>query len=350
MSMSDLPEIAELKSWIGEPPRHPGQTHGLNESDSEVVLLEDGTYLATTIDTVSEEIAVGLYRDAYRIGWVTAMASLSDLAAVGADPVGMLLSAEWSESFGAERKPEVGRGFSDALRRCGTFWLGGDSGRGSATVLGGVAIGTCRSRPLSRMGMEPGDYVCMTGKVGNGPALAIRFLLGQPEDAFPESNYLPCARIDAGRALRGLARSAMDTSDGVVSTLGTLSLLNGAELELEWKDELISGPARAYCEEHAIPLWLLWQVEHGDYQLVATVAPENLEKARQSVPDLEVIGRVAARSEDGGARPSMSLRLGDGRVEPIDPGLARTLLLAHRNSLSRALRALIEDAQRRKLP
>jgi thiamine-monophosphate kinase len=336
-------EIRDLLSWIGQPPRSPLQTHGLNESDCEVLNLGNGTYLAATIDTVSEEIDVGLYREPYRIGWVAAMASLSDLAAVGAKPLGMLLSAEWGTNQDLQAKAEIARGFSDALKRLGTYWLGGDSGSCRTTVLGGVGLGICDSKPLSRMGMKPGDWLCVTGQLGAGPALAIRFLMGEAPECFPESHYLPVAQIEAGMKLRGLASAAMDTSDGLLQTLQTLRLLNGSGMELIWKDGLISAPARTYCQERQIPLWTLWEVEHGDYQLVLSIPPENLEKAMSSVPDLICIGQVSAT-------PGVRIQLPDQRIESIDPDLAQSLLNASHQNRRQALFKLIDQARKTQLP
>jgi len=70
------------------------QINALNESDSELVILDNnsGNYLAVTMDSLSEEISSGLYDDPYLIGWMIVMINLSDLAAVGAEPVGILLS------------------------------------------------------------------------------------------------------------------------------------------------------------------------------------------------------------------------------------------------------------------
>lgn len=340
-------EIQDLVSWIGSPPRSPRQTHGLNESDCEVLELGGGLYLATTIDTISEELEAGLYCDPYRIGWIVAMASLSDLAAVGARPLGMLLSAEWGAAQNSADRSEVARGFSDALRKCGTYWLGGDTGRARATVLGGVALGLCDSKPLSRLGMKPGEFLCMTGHLGDGPALAIRFLLGEPAEDFPENEFTPTARLDAGIALRGLATCAMDTSDGLLQTIRTLCSLNGAGVELEWRDEwktdLISAPARVYCEARQIPLWMLFEVEHGDYQLVVSVSEENLARAKSLVPDLCVLGRVSQT-------PGVTLLLPHGRREVIDPGLAHSLLAATDNDVPGALKMLLSQVKNRSLP
>src|SRR5512141_3471353 len=73
--------------------RSPGQVNRLNESDAEIVRLgTSDTRIAVTTDSIVEEIASGLYDDPRMIGWMAAMANFSDLAAVGATPLGLLVA------------------------------------------------------------------------------------------------------------------------------------------------------------------------------------------------------------------------------------------------------------------
>jgi len=86
-------ENALVESLVRALPRSSLQRNGVGESDAELVRLPGSDLLlAITNDAIVEEIEIGLYRDPYLIGWVTVVASASDLAAVGADPVGILLS------------------------------------------------------------------------------------------------------------------------------------------------------------------------------------------------------------------------------------------------------------------
>lgn len=338
-----FPEMRELLSWIGSPPRHPRQTHELNESDSEVVDLGNGTYLASTVDSICEEVAVGLYRDPETMGWMAATASLSDLAAVGARPVGALLAALWGPETPPELKSGVARGFSAALKGSNTYWLGGDSGSAATTTLTGVGVGLCDGRPLSRVGCKPGDWLCVTGKVGVGPALGFRFLRDEPDSAYPEARFRPRARVDVGERLREWANACMDTSDGLLSTLDTLRAFAGSGVELIWSAESLDESARRYCEERKIPLWMLWVAEHGDYQLVLSIPPNHMEKAQALYPDLIPVARAVPQSVS-------SVILPGGRKLEIDTSFARNLLSSAGSNLRQAFETLIEDAKARGLP
>lgn len=300
--MSMTVETSELLKWLGKSDRSPIQTHGLNESDSEVVALDEERYLTTTVDSISDEILVGLYNEPFTLGWMTAQTSLSDLAAVGADPIGILFSSQWGIGTQTEFKAEVARGLHAALAESRTFLLGGDTGTAQSTVLTSVGIGIRRKPLISRIGITPGDYLCLTGKTGCGPALAFQLLSRllpnrseNPSSVFPESFYRPRARLESGRKLANIVHALMDTSDGVLSTLHTLAELNNVGLDLEWNPETLDERAVSYCQKAGIPLWLLWLGEHGDFQLISAIPPDRLKEAQSLCPDLHPIGRATAR-------------------------------------------------------
>lgn len=302
-----IPELEELQSWLGDPPRSPEQTHRIYESDAEIVRLHDGCYLAVSTDAVAEEIHVGLYQDPYTMGWVTAMAGLSDIAAVGADPVGVLMSAVWDESRSLAERAQAAQGFADALRACGTFLLGGDTGASGSTVLAATAIGRTDAPPLMRIGAAAGDVLCLTGKVGGGAVLAARLLLDEERE---EDRYRPRARVADGVRLRPLASACTDASDGVVQAVGMLTNLNGLGAELDWNPQTLDERATAYFRDRELPLWPIWISEIADYQLMVAVPPRHLDAALAAVPDMNVVGRLTAS-------PGVSVTV-DGRSIPLD--------------------------------
>jgi len=126
--MDEILENAAIDAWAGAFRRAPSRANAPHESDAELLEIESlpDRYLAITIDTVAEEIATGLYRDPFTMGWVTVMASLSDLAAVGADPVGVVVSVSAPPGRDAGFVDGARRGMEEACCSVGTFVLGGD--------------------------------------------------------------------------------------------------------------------------------------------------------------------------------------------------------------------------------
>ena len=104
--------------------RSPMQLNKPHESDAEIIELNDNTKLAITTDSISEEISTGLYDDPYFIGWMIVTVNMSDLAAVGASPLGILISEIIPKNFSDEKVTELQRGISDACKAYNTFVLG----------------------------------------------------------------------------------------------------------------------------------------------------------------------------------------------------------------------------------
>ena len=278
-SKSNLPELRELSSWLGKTIPHPKQTHGLGESDAEIVRIAKNQYLATTVDAIAEEIAYGLYPAPFTMGWMTATAALSDLAAVGAEPTGILFSSQWKWGTGNEFKTRVAEGLKKALAQQKTYLLGGDTGSSAETVLTGTAIGLLKKKPLSRLGIRAGDHLFLSGKIGIGPAFAFERVLGG--STLTENDYRPKARLDLGKRLLGIASAMMDTSDGVAMSLHTLSTLNQVGIEFVYDTNLFDEAAIASVQAMNLPVSSLLFGEHGDFQLLFSVPEKNLNAFRR---------------------------------------------------------------------
>jgi thiamine-monophosphate kinase len=88
-----------------------------------------------------EEIEEGLYKDPWLIGWMTVVASLSDLAATGAQPLGLLLSQNLPQSLTSDSLDQLQEGIREACRACHTFILGGDTNTSPTLQMGATAVG-----------------------------------------------------------------------------------------------------------------------------------------------------------------------------------------------------------------
>jgi thiamine-monophosphate kinase len=288
--MDEILENAAIDAWAGAFRRAPSRANAPHESDAELLEIESlpDRYLAITIDTVAEEIATGLYRDAFTMGWVTVMASLSDLAAVGADPVGVVVSVSAPPGGDAGFVDGARRGMEEACRSVGTFVLGGDLNEMPAVSLTGCAIGTVpRDAARTRLGIRPGDAVFLTGPAGDGNALGLVRLAGLSDALFLEAEYRPAARLSEGVALRGRATASMDTSDGVLTTLDQLARLNGRGfvVDCDWP-ALLSRRALDLCERTGTPPWMMLAGPHGEFELAFTVPAFGVEAFVKEAPGI----------------------------------------------------------------
>jgi thiamine-monophosphate kinase len=264
--------IQKLMERFSHSPLQKNRTH---ESDAEIVQLstDSEALLAITTDSIVEEIALGLYTDPYLIGWMTVMVNMSDLAAVGAQPLGILVSEVLPPECPKHMLALLQQGIQDACDACETFVLGGDTNFGEQLILTGCALGTVKDRRhLSRIGCRPGNVVYSTGILGVGNAFALSKLAGS---AKTDIDYRPTARLKEGQSLLGIASACMDTSDGVIATLDQLMRLNnvGFDLDEDWELRLLPS-AKELAESLGIPSWLLLAGQHGEFELLFTVAKE----------------------------------------------------------------------------
>jgi thiamine-monophosphate kinase len=226
-SGSEFDMIRELQQRWGE------AAQGLGD-DAAVLTPPVGEQLVVSTDTSVESVHFRRsWLSSREIGYRCAMAAISDLAAMGARPLGMTvalaLSSEWTAALG-----ELADGIGEAARSAECPIIGGDLSRSLAlhctfTVLGAAA------RPVRRSGARVGDVLYVTGLLG-GPGAALRALTrgAQPEAAQRERFARPSARVGAGAWAASHGASAMiDLSDGLVSDAGHLAAASSASLTID---------------------------------------------------------------------------------------------------------------------
>jgi len=266
-----------LSGWAANLPRSARQVNQPHEADAELVRLGDGRLLAATVDAIDEELRFGLYREPATVGHLAAIASLSDLAAVGAEPLGLLLAVTLPENAEEARRTqrELARGLAEVARQAGTFVLGGDTSLGAALSISCTGLGIVpEGEALLRVGARPGDLLYASGPLGDGAAFAVAKLL-DARTAPPEDTFRPPLRLAHGRALRRIGRVCMDTSDGLIATLDQLARLNRLAVEVEAPlDQLLSSAAREVGARLALTPFELLAACHGEFELVFAVPPE----------------------------------------------------------------------------
>jgi thiamine-monophosphate kinase len=201
--------------------------------------------------------------------------NLSDLAAMGAAPLGYLMTCAFARGTEDGWIAAFVAGLAQDQAEFGLSVLGGDTvstpgpASFSLTILGTVAPGAA----LRRQGARPGDEVWVSGTIGDG-ALGLLALTGRlPPDPYLAERYrLPRPRLALGQALAGIARAAMDVSDGLAQDLGHLARAAGCGAELLADAVPLSGPARVAL---AVDPALLPRILGGgdDYELLFAADP-----------------------------------------------------------------------------
>jgi thiamine-monophosphate kinase len=207
--------------------------------DAALLHIAEGKELAVSTDMLVSGTHFLPDADPFMLGHKTLAVNLSDMAAMGAVPRWATLAIslpkadeEWLQRFSA--------GFFALADNNGVELVGGDTTRGAlnlcVTIIGEVP----RGKALRRDGAKPGDDIWVSGKLGRA-ALGLAYLQGklklhdQVRDDCLAALHQPQPRIGLGLALRGIANSAIDISDGLLADLGHILERSqvGAELEVE---------------------------------------------------------------------------------------------------------------------
>jgi thiamine-monophosphate kinase len=180
--------------------------------DDAAVLEFGGEALVLTHDVMVEGVHWLAGQDPADIAWKLVAVNLSDLAAKGAEPLGILLGY----TLGTDDERFVA-GLREVLEHYRVPLLGGDTVAGPGPATHGVTvIGRASFRPVpSRAGARPGDTVWLTGPLG-AAMLGFEALRDGNADRDTSAFRRPAPRLAEGRALAPLVTAMMDVSDGLL--------------------------------------------------------------------------------------------------------------------------------------
>lgn len=257
--------------------------------DATVLAVPNGEQLVLSTDASLEDVHFRReWLSPGEIGWRATAAALSDLAAMAARPLGILialtLSDQWLDDLG-----ELAEGIGQSASAAGTPIVGGDLTRGDRLAITVTVVGSAAT-PLRRVGAQPGDALWITGQLG-GPALAIA-AWNEGRQPTPEARARfarPVPRIREAQWLASAGATAgIDISDGLGGDAAHLAAASGVRIAID-ADLLprVSGAdvstaqrsgeeyellvathsefdAGAFQREFALPLTRIGTVEQGD--------------------------------------------------------------------------------------
>lgn len=316
--------------------------------DDCAVLPQDSGYQSVVSTDMLVEGTHFLVEDisAYQLGWKAAASNFSDIAAMGAQPVGSFLAlalpqgSDFYEVGTGSGKPsgtgsgtwlqEFIQGYRDISVQYGFPLLGGDTtaSRGGisicVTVVGKVRQGEAHLRSMAR----PGDLVCVTGTLGDSAA-GLDIVLGRTRGVsnsaagvegtdsdesryLVDRHYMPTPRVEMGRRIASVpgVHAMMDISDGVASDLRHILKASGVGSEIDCALLPLSPALRALYPGRATEFALCGG---EDYELLFTASEDAVRKLTACVHDscsvnshdaapVTVIGRILPEEEFRGIR------------------------------------------------
>ena len=206
------------------------------------------------------------------IGWRAAAAALSDLAAAGAEAIGLLAAVTVPRDTREKQLAELMQGVGEAVGSVGGVVLGGDLSGGPAWSLAITVVGRA-TRPLSRRGAKAGDGVWVTGMLGGARAAVEAWRQGkEPEPEARRAFGRPEPRIAAGRALAARGATALiDLSDGLASDARHLAAASAVELRIELDRLPVAASAGKSAQAAGVSPAEFAARGGEDYELLATL-------------------------------------------------------------------------------
>ena len=290
--------------------------------DCAIINSSPGTQLAISGDMLGEGRHFFIDVSPYSLGHKALAVNLSDLAACGAKPVGFTLALALPRIDEAWLQ-EFSRGLWVLADAHGCELIGGDTTQGPLNICITVFGEVPRGEALLRSGAQVGDDVYVSGTLGDA-RLALEALQGKiklPHEILVQARQrleLPTPRVALGTALRGVATSSIDISDGLAGDLGHILKASGVGAEINTDVAIMLIAARAGIDwdngQFDAKKQLGMVLSGGDdYELAFTAPPA----ARQAVQAASASSQTPV-TRIGVIQNEPGLRLVNGRGLPVD--------------------------------
>ncbi|MBI5000192.1 MAG: thiamine-phosphate kinase [Euryarchaeota archaeon] len=273
--------------------------------DDCAVIRAGGKHLVLTTDILAASTHFPEGAGPELIGWHSAAVTFSDVAAMGARPLGLLLALSMPHDTEVKIVEGVMRGAKLCADSCGSHIVGGDTKEGKEFVACTSALGIVESgRPLMRSGCRKGDMLCHTGKIGRAALWQLR---GKRSLVEPMLRFQP--RVGEGMALQALgATSCIDLSDGLALSTHYLAEASGVGFGIDLDVMGFHEGLRRGEKEKALYLG-------GDYELLFTVPRA---KAHAAIEELMALGTEAHVIGEAKGKGVMAEAEGKARKLPKD--------------------------------
>ncbi len=221
----------------------------------------------------------------FDMGFKSVTVNVSDLAAMGAEPLGFLLSIAVPKDLDLDSFKELIEGVLSACSYYSIPLIGGDTNEASEIIISGTALGLC-DNPLLKNTCSKDDLIAVTGDIG---LAALGFNLETPDNIYVKNAIRPIAKLREGILIKDAgASSATDITDGLASELHEMKR-NGFGFMIYEEMLGISDEYKHLAEKLNLDYLDLVLHVGEDFELVFTISEDNLKNL--SI-DYKVIGKV----------------------------------------------------------
>ncbi|AWS46371.1 thiamine-phosphate kinase [Streptosporangium sp. 'caverna'] len=289
ITVGDLGEFGVIARIAGRLPQ--GGTVLLGPGDDAAMLsAPDGRVVVTTDLLIEGRHFRRDWSSGYDIGRKAAAQNLSDIAAMGAVPTGIVVGLGLPSDAALTWLDDLTDGFRDECDLVGASVAGGDITRCDLVVIGVTALGDLGGRaPVTRSGARPGDLVAVAGRLGHAAAglALLREGHGEPAELIG-AHRRPAPPYACGIEAATLgATSMLDVSDGLLQDLGHVAKASGVALVLD-PEAFAIPPSIADAARQLGADPLEWMLAGGEDHALAATFPVH---ARLS-PAWTVVGHV----------------------------------------------------------
>ena len=260
--------------------------------DAGAIKWESG-WLVVTNDMLVRTTDVPDIMTPEQVGFKVFTMNVSDVAAMGATPIGFLFSIGVPRDFEMEYLEGISKGIAKASEFYRTPIISADTNEACDLIIDGIVLGKTK-RLLTRSGAKIGDLVCITGDIGRALAgLKVYFesleVGERTRKALYEKLLEPKARVKEGQVLSKYANATIDISDGMSKELHLIAKMSGVKILIDSEKLPIRKEVFEVAELLGLDPVEIALASGEEFELIFTIPEKHLDKLDF---DFAVIGRV----------------------------------------------------------
>jgi len=262
------------------------KTKIIADFDEDAAIFELGgekVVLTTDMGSMSTHFTTD---DPVKIGKKIVTSNVTDVLAKGGLPLYMLTSFGFPADLDSDFIKKLYSSMDNELKKYNAYIIGGDTNKTDEIVYSITLLGTIEGKPLKRSTAQVGDYVVVTGEIGNAAAGYLMRMKGlKGEKIFLDAQFAPEIDFELCKKIIPKTNAGIDISDGLAFELGELSRLSKKKIVIDFDKLPINPKLFEFCENNKLDLEQVVFHMGEDYQVVYTTA--------------EPVGIVIGRVEKG---------------------------------------------------